>query len=473
MPIEIRKAERKKAKLRLGLAGPSGAGKTMSALKMAHGMGGKICMIDTERGSGDLYSDLFDYDIITLEQPFKPEKYVEAIQAAESAGYDIIIIDSLSHAWSDEGGLLDQADKLSKQSGNRFTVWADLTPQHRKLVNGMLNSTKHIIATVRSKQDYALEEYTDKNGSKRSKPVKLGMAPVQREGMEYEFTVFLDIDIAHNATASKDRTNSFKDEIFVIDESVGQRLMAWLNSGKTDTLALKKELVGELHRLGLGIPLDKDDAAAFIREAAIKLTGLEINGTDDNLEAIIAALKVHQDPAKVQTLMYGHKEPPQDTPPASPQTPSTPPPTAPESQEPPKPQGEAPIAPESTPRPILNHTSEDQPIGRMEPGFGPNGELTEVSFIPGVQPTTTPEERADAQKIAEIFGGEVKTDGPPPAASITQAWKELAHTCTTTEDARKILSDMREGGESPMQIGMVRGILVVRGLLKEPADVRA
>jgi predicted ATP-dependent serine protease len=129
MTVEIRKAERTKAKLRLGLAGPSGAGKTMSSLKLAKGItpAGRILMIDTERGSGDLYADLFDYDIITLQPPYKPEKYVEAIRAGEEAGYDTIIIDSLSHAWSDEGGILDQADKLSA-GGNRFTAWAKLRP---------------------------------------------------------------------------------------------------------------------------------------------------------------------------------------------------------------------------------------------------------------------------------------------------------------------------------------------------------
>ena len=190
MTVEIRKAERTKAKLRLGLAGPSGAGKTMSSLKLAKGItpAGRILMIDTERGSGDLYADLFDYDIITLQPPYKPEKYVEAIRAGEEAGYDTIILDSLSHAWSDEGGILDQADKLSA-GGNRFTVWAKLTPQHRSLVNAMLNSPAHIIATVRSKQDY-------------------------------------------NAHASKDRTNLFKDEVFTPSEKVGERILEWLNSGK-------------------------------------------------------------------------------------------------------------------------------------------------------------------------------------------------------------------------------------------------
>lgn len=231
MAIEIRKAERSQAKLRIGLAGPSGAGKTMSAIKLARGIAGpegKILMIDTERGSGELYAHITPYDIIKLEPPYAPKNYVEAIEAGENGGYDVIIVDSLSHAWSDEGGLLDQADKLSA-TGNRFTAWASLTPQHRRLVNGMLNSDSHIVATVRSKQEYAMEK-DEKTG--RSSVKKLGMAPVQRDGMEYEFTVFLDIEQNHAAHASKDRTALFADEIFTIDEKTGERLTEWLKAGK-------------------------------------------------------------------------------------------------------------------------------------------------------------------------------------------------------------------------------------------------
>ena len=286
MAIEIRKAERTKSKLRLALAGPSGSGKTMGALKLARGLGGRVCMIDTERGSGDLYADLYDYDIITLEPPFKPDAYVDAIRAAEAANYDVIVIDSLSHAWQDEGGLLDQADKLSK-GGNRFTVWADLTPQHRKLVNAMLNSPKHIIATMRSKQEYAMEK-DEKTGKTSVK--KMGLAPVQREGMEYEFTIFFDVDQGHNAKASKDRTNMFKDEVFVIEEGIGKRIMNWLNSGVPNYREIRREIVSQLRdRLDLGVPTDKNDAAEFIKFAVLKLTGLDAK-EEKNLEAIVEAL---------------------------------------------------------------------------------------------------------------------------------------------------------------------------------------
>ncbi|MDR6305917.1 hypothetical protein GGQ85_003643 [Nitrobacter vulgaris] len=252
-------------------------------------------MIDTERGSGDLYADLFDYDIITLQPPYKPERYVEAIRAGEEAGYDTIIIDSLSHAWSDEGGILDQADKLGKSAKNSYTVWADLTPQHRMLVGAMLNSPAHIIATTRSKQQYELEEYTDSRGNRKSRPVKLGMAPVQREGMEYEFTVFFDIDQAHNARASKDRTNLFKDEIFTPDEKIGERILGWLNSAKEappEEIARTKAKILYCLKL-LGADVTTQEA---IRKSIIGLTQLD-GARVENADAILSRLE-----AKVKAM---------------------------------------------------------------------------------------------------------------------------------------------------------------------------
>ena len=296
MTVTIRKAERAQSKLRIGLAGPSGSGKTMSALKLARGIAGptgKILMIDTERGSGDLYAHITDYDIITLTPPYAPKNYVEAIEAAEDAGYAVIIVDSLSHAWSDEGGLLDQADKLSA-GGNRFTAWASLTPQHRKLVNGMLNSDAHIIATVRSKQEYAMEK-DEKTG--KSSVKKLGMAPVQRDGMEYEFTVFMDIEQNHNAHASKDRTDLFKDEIFMIDESTGSRLTEWLSQGKVaqrrtnaeQRTSGKKGLIVSLINAIASTAGEKPTTADEYKALALSLTQLEL--TEPNYDEITSRLK--------------------------------------------------------------------------------------------------------------------------------------------------------------------------------------
>jgi hypothetical protein len=225
----FRKAERRKAKLRCALAGPSGSGKTFSALLMAFGLGGKVALIDTENGSGDLYAHLGEYDICPITAPFIPDKYIAAIKAAEAAGYDVIIVDSLSHAWAGEGGLLDMQGKIADSGkGNSYTAWRSVTPKHNALVEAMLQSKSHIIATVRSKQDYVQEK--DEKG-KVTQIKKVGMAPVQREGLEYEFTVFFDLSMQHEASASKDRTSLFDSRFIKPSPELGKELLAWLNSG--------------------------------------------------------------------------------------------------------------------------------------------------------------------------------------------------------------------------------------------------
>lgn len=225
--MQIRKAERKKAKLRLGIAAPSGAGKTYSALLMAFGLGGTIGLIDTEHGSGDLYANLGNYDIIPIEAPYTVSKYVQAIKAFEDAGYTTIIIDSLSHAWAGDGGLLDKQGKMADRGTNSFAAWRTITPEHNALVDAMLRSPCHIIATMRAKQEYVLET----NDKGKQQPKKVGMAPVQREGMEYEFTVMLDVDMHHIASASKDRTSLFDGRFFKIGHQTGKELLGWLETG--------------------------------------------------------------------------------------------------------------------------------------------------------------------------------------------------------------------------------------------------
>lgn len=225
--MEIRKAERKKAKLRLGIAAPSGAGKTYSALLLAFGLGGKIGLIDTEHGSGDLYAHLGDYDIISIEAPYTVNKYTQAIKAFEQAGYNTVIIDSLSHAWSGDGGLLDKQGKMADRGTNSFAAWRTITPEHNALVEAMLSSPCHVIATMRAKQEYVLET----NAKGKQEPKKVGMAPVQREGMEYEFTVMLDVDMQHVASASKDRTSLFDGQYMKITPDTGKMLLAWLEIG--------------------------------------------------------------------------------------------------------------------------------------------------------------------------------------------------------------------------------------------------
>ena len=225
----FRKAQRKKAKLRLGITGPAGSGKTFGALLVAFGLGGKIALIDTENGSGDLYSSLGDYDVGTISAPYDVRKYIQAIHEAENAGYNIIIIDSLSHAWSGEGGLLDMQSKFAEtsRSGNSYTAWRKVTPLHNQLIDTMLASKAHIIATMRSKTEYVQIQ----NEKGKSEIRKVGLAPVQREGMDYEFGTVFDLSINHMATVSKDRTGIFDEQVFKLSKETGQILRKWLDEG--------------------------------------------------------------------------------------------------------------------------------------------------------------------------------------------------------------------------------------------------
>ena len=234
---QFHKAERKKGKLRLAIAGPAGSGKTYSALLIALGLGGRIAMIDTERGSGELYDHLGEYDACTIHPPFEPKKYVDTIRAAEDLGYETIIIDSLSHAWVGQGGLLDVHGHIADKTGNSWSAWRQVTPKHNELVDAMLQSKCHIIATMRSKMEYAQVE---ENGKKQVK--KLGMSPIQRDGMEYEFTVFIDLDQQHTATTTKDRTTLFDGQYFVPTVETGKTLLAWLeNNGQAAPAAVAQE----------------------------------------------------------------------------------------------------------------------------------------------------------------------------------------------------------------------------------------
>ena len=227
--MAFRKAQRTKAKLRLAMTGPAGSGKTYSALLLAFGLGGKIAMIDTENGSGDLYCNLGDYDICSLSAPYDPRKYVQNIHEAEQAGYDILIIDSLSHAWSGEGGVLDLQSRAaaSSKSGNSYTAWRQVTPLQNRLVDCILASPCHIIATMRSKTEYIQAE----NDRGRTEIKKVGLAPVQREGMDYEFGTVFDISSNHTAAVSKDRTGLFDNTFFTISQDTGKTLRKWLDDG--------------------------------------------------------------------------------------------------------------------------------------------------------------------------------------------------------------------------------------------------
>ncbi len=294
--MQLRKAERTKAKLRIGLSAPSGAGKTYSALLMASGIAtgwDKIALIDTESGSGELYAHLGDYNVIQLEAPYSPERYIEAIKACEDAGMEVIIIDSTSHEWEGKGGCLEINENIaqSKFRGNTWSAWSETTPRHQKFIQAIVTSKAHIITATRNKIDTVMTE--DK------KVKKVGTKEIQREGFEYELTVNFNIDRdTHKAIASKDRTNIFDSmDPFVITAETGKTLKDWAESGKEVVVApavveptapetlkvTKNDIVAYLAEVQP--TLAKKDIAQYILEK----TGLDAKTTEPAV--ILDALK--------------------------------------------------------------------------------------------------------------------------------------------------------------------------------------
>jgi len=224
--MKLRTAQRNQAKIKLALEGVSGSGKTMSALLLVSGMAdwSKIAVIDTEKHSADLYAHLGEYNVLQLSKPFTPERYIKAIEVCENASMEVVIIDSVSHEWEGSGGILDLHGNMP---GNSFTNWAKMTPRHNAFVQKILESPCHIICTIRTKTDYAMVE---KNGKYAVE--KLGMKGITRDGMDYEFTLVFDLNIKHQATASKDRTGLFMDKPEeVISAAHGKKILQWCDSG--------------------------------------------------------------------------------------------------------------------------------------------------------------------------------------------------------------------------------------------------
>ncbi len=234
--MQLRQSERKRAKIKMALQGSAGSGKTYSSLLLAQGLTNgdfsKVAIIDTENGSADLYAHLGNYNVLSLQTPFTPQKYVEAIEVCEKAGMEVIILDSISHCWD---YLLDYHSSLA---GNSFTNWAKIKPLEKLFIDKILQSNAHVIATMRTKQDYVLNQ---KDG--KFIPEKVGLKAVQRDGLDFEFTLVFDVDIKHFAVASKDRTEIFMDKPeFKISTETGKKILDWCNSGKQDIPDNPKEL---------------------------------------------------------------------------------------------------------------------------------------------------------------------------------------------------------------------------------------
>lgn len=235
--MEIRKSERKKAKIKVALQGSSGSGKTYSSLLLAKGLTRgdftKIAIIDTENKSADLYAHLGSYNVVSMEAPYSPERYIEAIELCENAGMEVIILDSISHCWD---YLLEVH---SNMPGNSFANWSRITPRQNSFINKILRSKAHVIATMRVKQDYVLNQ---KNG--KMVPEKVGLKAIQRNDLDYEFTIVFDIDTIHNAKATKDRTGLFVNKPeFKIGPSTGEKILGWCRQNFRDRMdEIEKEI---------------------------------------------------------------------------------------------------------------------------------------------------------------------------------------------------------------------------------------
>jgi KaiC/GvpD/RAD55 family RecA-like ATPase len=241
----FKKAVKSEAKLRLAIAGPSGAGKTYTALALATELaqGGPVAVVDTEHGSAAKYADLFEFDTLEMEPPFHPRRFVEAINGAAAAGYKVVVLDSLTHAWNGTGGMLDIVEEIAKRmkSPNSFAAWKDATPVQNQLIDGILHAPLHIIATMRSKQEYVMQD----NGRGQQVVRKVGMAPQQRDGFEYEFDVFLDMDNSNNAIVSKTRCPALTERVFAKPgKDVADILLEWLRGAPVPAKNERLDTVG-------------------------------------------------------------------------------------------------------------------------------------------------------------------------------------------------------------------------------------
>ncbi|WP_293302309.1 AAA family ATPase [Pedobacter sp. UBA4863] len=220
--MQLQKAQRKKTKIKMAIQGSSGSGKTYSSLLLAYGLckdWTKIGVIDTENGSADLYSHLGEFNCVTLQAPYSPENYIQAIDLCVKSNIEVIIIDSISHCW-------DYLLELhSNMTGNSFTNWGKINPKQNAFINAILKADAHVISNMRVKQDYVL---TQKEG--KYVPEKIGLKAVQREGVDYEFTIVFDINSKHKANCTKDRTNLFLNQPeFIINSDIGAKILKWCN----------------------------------------------------------------------------------------------------------------------------------------------------------------------------------------------------------------------------------------------------
>lgn len=229
--LQIRKATKKKLKLRLALEGPSGSGKTYTALAICKEMGWRTLLVDTEHRSSERYADVFSFDIIDLDPPFSPDRYISCIEMAEQGGYDAVILDSLSHEWFGQGGVLEMVDEemVRQRTSQAMLGWKVVTPKHTRLLERLIRNSIHLISCMRSKQEYSIE----KDDAGKTTIKKLGMAPIQKEGMDYEHDIVGSLDTTHHIVFNKTRCPDLDGRTFFKPgKDVADVIKAWLENGE-------------------------------------------------------------------------------------------------------------------------------------------------------------------------------------------------------------------------------------------------
>lgn len=275
--LTFAKATKKKQKARVALIGAPGSGKTYTSLTLAKNLGKRVAVIDTERGSASKYSgDVADFDVLELPS-FAPRIYVEALRAAAAEGYDVVVIDSLSHAWEGEGGILDQVDKR----GGKFDAWRDMSPQTRELIEAILGYPGHVIATMRAKTEYVVEK-DERTG--KSVPRKVGLAPKFKEGLEYEFDLVATMDEDNVLHVSKSRAPKLNNVAMAKPgKDLADALRSWLEDG-VDLLAeslaaiAKAETADEVRAAGARHWRQLTDDGRAKVTAAVEAKRVELNG---------------------------------------------------------------------------------------------------------------------------------------------------------------------------------------------------
>lgn len=233
----FKKATKQDIFLKCALMGPAGSGKTYTALKIAKALvdvsGGEIAAIDTERGSMKKYSDLFTFDVVEFDN-YAIQNYIKAIQVAEKEGYKVLIIDSLSHAWAGKGGALEMVEVIMSRmkTHNSFVAWKEITPLQNQLIDAIIGAKMHIVVTLRTKTEYVIE--TTEKG--KAIPRKIGTAPVQRDGVEYEFDIIGDMTPENDLIITKTRCSELTGRVFnKPDKEFTDIIVNWIGANKANT----------------------------------------------------------------------------------------------------------------------------------------------------------------------------------------------------------------------------------------------